>query len=79
MLAFSGIGETSQNVLVLEFGEVLENVPLGCAGRELRKHVVHGDAQTPDTGLPTALARLDRDAIQIHAAILGGVASRVRP
>ena len=68
MLPLSGIGETSQDVLVPQLGEVLENVLFGRAGRELRQHVVHGDAQAANAGLPTALARLDRDAVKGHAS-----------
>jgi hypothetical protein len=68
MVPLSGIGETRQDVLVLQLREILENVLFGRAGRELRQHVVHSDAQAPNAGLPTSFAKLHRDAVEAHAS-----------
>ncbi len=65
--AFSIGGElkAGEDVLMLEFREVLEDLLLAHARREVLKDIVDGDAHAADARFSTALAVFDRDAIQM--------------
>lgn len=44
--------ETREYVLVLEIGEVLEQLAFGYAGPKIVKDIVYSDSHRPERGLP---------------------------
>jgi hypothetical protein len=58
-------GQTCPNVLLLELGEVAEDLLFAHAGREVVEDVIHSDAQPSNDGLASALARLVSNAVLI--------------
>lgn len=60
-----GKRQCGANVGRFEIGEIRQHLGLGHARRQITEDVVHGKAQSPDTGLSRTLVRLDGDAISV--------------
>ena len=67
-LPVSGVTEACQYVPLRQVGEVLQNILMRHTGREVRKHILHGNSHAPDCGLPTALTRLDGNYVLVVCA-----------
>src|SRR5262245_62034976 len=65
------VGQTRANILLREFGIIIEDFLMRHPRREPAKDVAHGDAKATDTRLASALARLKGDdSLITHAGTL---------
>ena len=63
--AISGESKTRADIVPREVGKVVEDVGLAHAGGQVFQDVIHRNAQSKNTRLPTALGRIDGYAILI--------------
>ncbi len=64
-LAVRGEREAGPNVCARQVREILEDILLSHAGRQVLQHVGYRDAQAADAGLAAAFSGLNRDSIQL--------------
>ena len=69
--AVSRVAQAGEDIVFRQIGKVSEDFLVAHTRSKVRQHVVDRDAHASDTGLPTALARLDGDDVLIvHARII---------
>ena len=65
------VDQTRTNILLREFGIIIEDFLMRHAGGQPAQNVAHGNAQAPNAGLASALAGLNGDdALIAHAGTL---------
>lgn len=69
-----GIGQAGANIFCFQIGVVTQDLLRGRAMRKHVKNIAHANAHSPDAGAATALAGVERDAIQGHAGTITNAA-----